>query len=766
MARQETLPLLTTGRADGDTAPDSAVRPLLKGGVPLHIILLILPEHSLMGKLYGQEMADNIITMAATAMHKAPALKGAKPVLFSPSAGELCAAFPAENAQRGNLADTAYTIRLMVQNSIEPEAVRWTGRSIQINAGCAVCQPAADSVRQARGFMSALAEARQLAQQGMNAGQLHMAGELRSILARKSLRTLYQPIINLSTGETAAWEALTRGPEGTVFESPLILFDMAEELGQLFAIERLCRESAVRGAGTLGPEQLLFLNVHPRTLTDPAFSTGNTRNMLEAAGLSPQNVVLEITERHSIRNFTLFYKTLAHYRGQGYKIAIDDAGTGYSGLSSIAEITPDFIKVDMSLIRGINRDPVRRALMETMISLADKIGSRVIAEGIETREEAMTLAETGAHFGQGFYFGRPCAGRRTITISPEKLRIQPFSTVLHPVGCSVPTGNLALPVTSVTGSTRVSTVRELFEQHHPMTSIAVVDDGRPVGLVMDYHLNRQLSAQYGVALYFKRPVSSVMDHTPLVVDENEPVECTAQRAMARGKLQAYDDVLVTRAGRLTGAVSVQSLLNTLAKVQVELAKGSNPLSGLPGNVALEREMERRLHSGQRFALIYADLDNFKSYNDSYGFKNGDRVILLLARLLSWAVRRHGTDSDFTAHIGGDDFVCAVHADRAERICQAVVRCFKRLVRSCYCEKDLAKGWIRARGRDGVERQYSLVSVSLAVIECHGSVSLQEIGERAAQIKHFAKTLEGNVYVTDRRAPLGSGKATACTCQPA
>jgi EAL domain-containing protein (putative c-di-GMP-specific phosphodiesterase class I) len=118
--------------------------------------------------------------------------------------------------------------------------------------------------------------------------------------------------------------------------------------------------------------------------------------MLEAAGLSPQNVVLEITERHSIRNFTLFYKTLAHYRGQGYKIAIDDAGTGYSGLSSIAEITPDFIKVDMSLIRGINRDPVRRALMETMISLADKIGSRVIAEGIETREEAMTLAETGA----------------------------------------------------------------------------------------------------------------------------------------------------------------------------------------------------------------------------------------------------------------------------------------------------------------------------------------------------------------------------------
>ena len=201
-------------------------------------------------------------------------------------------------------------------------------------------------------------------------------------------------------------------------------------------------------------------------------------------------------------------------------------------------------------------------------------------------------------------------------------------------------------------------------------------------------------------------------------------------------------------------VSVQKIIDAMAAVQVEMAKGTNPLTGLPGNVSLETEVENHLAVGRPASFIYADLDNFKVYNDVYGFSNGDKIILLLSRILSWAVKRHGSEDDFVAHIGGDDFVLITRPDRAERVCRAVSRCFKRLVKACYCEQDWERGWITAKGRDGKEDKFPMVSVSLGIVDCFGSCTLKEIGERAAEVKKYAKSRAGNSYVRDRRSPLG------------
>jgi hypothetical protein len=118
--------------------------------------------------------------------------------------------------------------------------------------------------------------------------------------------------------------------------------------------------------------------------------------------------------------------------------------------------------------------------------------------------------------------------------------------------------------------------------------------------------------------------------------------------------------------------------------------------------------------------------------------------------MTWAIARHGQHGDFLAHIGGDDFVAMVSPDTAERICKAVVRCFKRLILNCYHPQDRDRGWIMGKGRDGKEQQFPLVSVSIGIVECATPCSLQALGEKAAQVKGYAKSLPGNVYVRDRR----------------
>lgn len=252
-----------------------------------------------------------------------------------------------------------------------------------------------------------------------------------------------------------------------------------------------------------------------------------------------------------------------------------------------------------------------------------------------------------------------------------------------------------------------------------------------------------------------------MDRNPLVVDEATPVERTAKAAMQREKIKAYDDIIVTRQRRLLGVVTVQRLLNALAHVQVEMAKGTNPLTGLPGNVTLEREVEGGIIAGRCFAIAYADLDNFKVYNDTYGFKNGDRVIKLAADILDRCVRRYGDAQARLFHIGGDDFVLLTRPDQAERICLGATRCFKRAIRTCYCLQDRKRGHVTATGRDGVERSYPLVSLSIGILEIAGPCTLMEIGERAANVKKYAKSVPGNVFAWDRRPPLGGPQPCGC-----
>ena len=223
--------------------------------------------------------------------------------------------------------------------------------------------------------------------------------DLRSSLRDRGVYVDYHPIVVADTREIFGYEALARGVMRSL-RSPEVMFDVAAEADLVWELSRLCRERAIEGMDTrLGPGELLFLNVDPHDFNDPAFNENEVK--------WPERVVIEITERTAIKDYPKFRERLRTFRERGFRFAVDDAGSGYAGLGSIANLEPDFIKLDISLINAIDTNFIKQNLVETMVKFANDHGAMVIAEGVERAEEFKTVKDLGVHLVQGFFLHRP-----------------------------------------------------------------------------------------------------------------------------------------------------------------------------------------------------------------------------------------------------------------------------------------------------------------------------------------------------------------------
>ena len=223
--------------------------------------------------------------------------------------------------------------------------------------------------------------------------------DLRTSLRDRGVYVDYHPIVVTETKEIFGYEALARGVMRSL-RSPEVMFDVAAEADLVWELSRLCRSRAIEGIDSrLHGKELLFINVDPHDFNDPAF------NELEIT--NPDRVVIEITERTAIKDYPKFRDRLKAFRERGFRFAVDDAGSGYAGLGSIANLEPDFIKLDISLINAIDSNFIKQNLVETMVKFANDHGAMVIAEGVERAEEFNTVKQLGVHLVQGFYLHRP-----------------------------------------------------------------------------------------------------------------------------------------------------------------------------------------------------------------------------------------------------------------------------------------------------------------------------------------------------------------------
>lgn len=232
------------------------------------------------------------------------------------------------------------------------------------------------------------------------------SNNLRKVIEGEQVQMVYQPVLDLVDRKVIGMEALTRVPRGR-FPNPEVLFKIAHQNNTLWTLERICRNRALEGLPRLDDEQKLFLNVEPDSLHDPHLLEQPFSDRLMEAGLRPQQIVLEITERTAIQDFTIVRRMITRCRRQGYRVAMDDVGSGYAGLQAIAEISPDYIKMDMSLVRDIHRHTIKRELVSTIRRFSDSTGITLVAEGVETLDELKSLMNIGVRCAQGFLFSKP-----------------------------------------------------------------------------------------------------------------------------------------------------------------------------------------------------------------------------------------------------------------------------------------------------------------------------------------------------------------------
>ena len=262
----------------------------------------------------------------------------------------------------------------------------------------------------------AIEEAHHAARLNVQRRHLRNKQNLQRIILEKQITTVFQPIWDLDKRIPHGFEALCRGPSGTELRSPAALFDIARKSDLLFELDHLCRRQALEAAGAraqLSKEYKLFINTFPFSIRDPRFQGKDLIDLFDGIDLEPEQIVLEVTESDAVDNFPLFVNAMKDFMDLRCLVAIDDMGAGYSGLDKIVHLRPHYVKLDMGLIRDIHTSFVKQQLVQTFKTLADKIDAKLIAEGIESKEELAVVRRIGVNFIQGNLLAKPSQAFQT-----------------------------------------------------------------------------------------------------------------------------------------------------------------------------------------------------------------------------------------------------------------------------------------------------------------------------------------------------------------
>ncbi|MCD6439116.1 MAG: EAL and GGDEF domain-containing protein [Halomonas sp.] len=568
---------------------------------------------------------------------------------------------------------------------------------------------------------------------------------LNQIIAAEELHVLFQPIVNANQQAIYGYEALIRGPKTSPLHSPLRLFEVATQAGLLVELDLLCRRLAIQRFAELELPGLLFLNVMPLTIVERDFREGLTLSFIQESGLPPERVVIELTEHVPIHDYELMRQAVAHYRDMGFQVALDDLGAGHSSLRHWSELRPDFVKLDRHFISGIDQEPAKREFLRSILDVARSLDCQLIAEGVETAAEHLCLWELdrGLALLQGFYFARPSLQ------PPLQLHmLLPATTQLKgPAGRTA--HSILRAISAVSPACSVPELAERFRDVTTLRCVAVVEDGVPIAVVRRNAFLTLFTNPYSHALYAKRQVLEIADPKMLVADADLSLEALSQQLTDSRDIEQEDFVIVDSRGCYLGMGTIVDLLREITAIQVRQARHANPLTGLPGNILINETLVTYLDQREGFAAAYVDLDNFKAFNDAYGYARGDHVIISLSRLLQAQVESAG---GFIGHIGGDDFMMLLPLEQWEGVCQQILHSFEVMAPGFYEEADRQQGGIHIENRQGAVMFIPFVSVSIAVkpVTDTNSCKALDIAAQLSELKRQAKKIVGNSLFVERR----------------
>lgn len=307
-------------------------------------------------------------------------------------------------------------------------------------------------------------------------------------------------------------------------------------------------------------------------------------------------------------------------------------------------------------------------------------------------------------------------------------------------------------------STVVREIFEIFMSKEDLITLPVVSDNcEPVGVLYRFEFFEKVMLGkygYGFSLNSRKRACDVMRQDFITLESDLTLEDAGAMVSTKISNDYPLDIIVTSRNIYRGILPLRTLLYYLSEKTIRLAKETNPLTGLPGNWSIRREVERRLRQGDKFEVVYIDLNDFKPFNDCYGFEAGDRVIQIVGEILTKISLKYS--GVWPGHIGGDDFVAIVNAGFGDAFCENLIREFERRLPEIHSSEDFTRGYYESFDRQGHLKRFSLLSLSCAIVPSENFRSFGELSSRATEIKKYVKKISKeqgrSFYMRDRRHP--------------
>ena len=580
--------------------------------------------------------------------------------------------------------------------------------------------------------------------------QTHLQQELTELIEQKQLTSFFQPVVSLIEKKIVGYEAFIRAPIDSSFHKTTYLFQCAEKYGLLTQLDFLCCELSLKKFASFEHEaKHLFINVSPQVLLQPTFKTAESLCDLEKLGLHQHDVIIELTEYRPVDDYELMKNAAAYYRNLGFEIALDDLGAGYgSNLRLWSEVLPEYIKIDRYFIHDLPRDVLKQKFIRSIQGIANALHCHVIAEGIETEEEFEAIEKIGLSFAQGNYLARPALeleAKINSEIFTENASLKESGFWSHATLIET----ISQWIEPISSQTLIFDVLNIFQSHQELTVLPLVDNGIAQGLIFrEIFLSKLFSNRYGIDLYGRKPIKMFIDHTPLQIEFDVPIELVSMElTKSTHPEQAF---IVTKDKKYLGVVSVLSLLEAITQQQIDNAKYANPLTLLPGSVPINAEINRLIEQKIPFSFGYFDLDHFKPFNDIYGYSAGDDIIKTVATTLAQCVQ---PQQGIVGHIGGDDFIVIFTTDDWLACCENILTIFDEKVRAFYKPEDVQASGFWAENRTSEKCFFPLTSLSIGLVSAQTTCNCQsyvDVADLASEAKKLAKQTTGSSYFVNLR----------------
>jgi diguanylate cyclase (GGDEF)-like protein len=565
----------------------------------------------------------------------------------------------------------------------------------------------------------------------------------RDILTK--LDYAFQPIVNMHTGLCLGYEALLRGYDKAGFASPPRLFDAAYREGVLRSIDVRLRKRAIEKLSAIPhfKNSRLFFNLDSRLLESKTFKPEETNRLLRKYGIPSNFICFEISEKHAFRSIIEAMEGLTRHRTEAYRFAIDDFGTGHSGLKLLYFSEPNFIKIDRFFVENISKDTKKKVFVSNIIDIAHLMGVTVIAEGVENETDFYVCKEIGCTLAQGYLIQTPTleigelkpAYPHILELTRKDRRQKSDQKLLQ---------RQAEYIEPIDINTDVFEVFDVFRNDKEKTFYPLVNESNePLGLIREVDLRDYTYSRFGrelLANNAKKGMSlgDFMTKCP-IADINMPAEKIIKMYSAADNAEG---IVLTEHMRYVGFLDTKSLIKVINEKNLATARDQNPLTQLPGNQVIYEYATSALSSvDSRFVFVYLDFDFFKSFNDYFGFRLGDRAILMFSELITKSLQR---DDVFIGHVGGDDFfLCFRDADFVDAFRETlrVVAQFRADAEAFYNEDDRNRGYIHGRDRDGNPRKIPLLTCSAAMLDIpspRDPYDVNDISLTIARLKNAAK----------------------------